>query len=226
MRRSLLLPLACALLLTPSVAAPPPPPPPLKVNPKINQAAERLGQQSLAIDARRQIVTEGSILHVESLTEPGIYLDIPIEALRLINPYARQTALGVRIGSFARIYGKQRPSNRQFYHNSRIACAAYVSYVLRKAGWKHGSNGATALYGLTRKYGGRLVGTNISTRHVRFYPYLQAGDCIFFIQGGRIRHTEIYIGGGLCSGTSSSMGRVGIRAIGNRGFRAFSVVRL
>src|SRR6185369_2120601 len=163
MRRPPLLLAGTLLFLTPALASVPPTP--------LQAQQDREGQALLAWDARSPIVTRGDVLHrVESLTEPGVFLDIPIEELRLVNPYARQTALGVRIGALARIYGKQRPANRQFWRNSRVACAAYVSYVLRKAGWRHGSPSATALYGLTRKYGGRLFGTNISTRHVRFYP--------------------------------------------------------
>ena len=203
-----------------------PPVPVLPITAPVLVPETLAGIQQIQTDEQAPIIRQGERLHIESLTEPGVYMDVPLEALRLVHPYARQSLFGMLVGQLARKYGKQQPSNRMFYRHPRIACAAYVTYVLRKAGWKHGSNGATALYGLTRKYGGRLVGTSISTKYVKYLAFLQSGDLIFFIQGGRIRHVEMFVGAGLTSGTSSSMGRVGIRGIGNRGFRLATVVRM
>ncbi len=210
--------LAClVLLLTPSFAAPK----------ALSEAQlDKEGQAQLSWDERSPIITQGTILRVESLTDPGVYLDIPLSELRLVHPYARQSALGVRIGALARVYGRQRPANRRFWRNGRIACAAFVSYVLKKAGWRHGSPSVRALYGQTRRYGGRVVAVRVSTRHTAWFPLYKAGDLIFFHRGGRLGHVEIYLGGGLVAGTSSSVGRVGIRRISARGFSQMTIIRL
>jgi cell wall-associated NlpC family hydrolase len=124
--------------------------------------------------------------------------------------------------------GRRQPRNRLFYRpNPRIACAAYTAYILRHCGRGGGSYSATAQYGQLRRWGGKLVATKMSTRYTPYFKYLKAGDFIFFHKaGGRIGHVEIYVGNGRVSGTSSSAGRVGIRRMGNRGFRLASVVRI
>ena len=167
------------------------------------------------------------ILLLTRLDDPRQTLEVPVAALRLVQPMAKQTKVGVCCGKTARRVGAGRPRNRLFYRNPRIACAAYTAYILRHCGRPGGSFSASAQYAQLRKRGAKLVATKMSTRYTPYFRYLRAGDFLFFHKrGGRIGHEEIYGGNGLTSGTSSSEGRVGIRRIGNRGFAVVTVLRV
>lgn len=178
--------------------------------------------------ARAQAALAGQVTVLwESLLGDGSRQEIPVAALRILNAQAKTSARGRCCGAWALTVGRQRPRNRNYYRNPRIACAAYTSAILRHCGRPGASFSATAQYGQLRRWGGVLVSSRASTRYVRHLQILKPGDFLFFHKGrGRIGHVEIYVGRGLCSGTSSSEGRVAIRRVGNRGFRLMSVVRI
>lgn len=173
-----------------------------------------------AIDGRR-------VLSLRSLV-PGLPpIEAPVEALRLVQTKAVRTKIGSCCGSHALAVGRKQPRNSLFYRRPRIACAAYTAYIGRHCGRAGLSYSASAQYAQLRRRGGQLVAAKMSTRYIPYLRYLKSGDFIYFHKGGgRIGHTEIYVGNGLVSGTSSSAGRVGIRRLGNRGFALCSVIRL
>ncbi len=150
----------------------------------------------------------------------------PVEALRLVNPNARQTNRGRLVGAIALKLGIQGIPNRRYYSHPRIACAAFVSYVMRKAGSPGYPFGVNAFYARIRNRGGVLVAARVSTRYTPYYQYLRQGDLIFYHRGRRLGHLEVYVGGGKTVGTSSSALRLGVRRIGNRGFSWMSVIRV
>lgn len=151
---------------------------------------------------------------------------VPVTELRMVQPFAKRTKRGNCCGSYALQLGRRMPRNSTFYHNPRVACAAYTAAVLRHCGRPGASFSATAQYGQLRRWGGKLVATRMSTSYLPYLKYLQAGDYIYFHKGSRFGHTEVYVGKGLVSGTSSSQGRVAIRRLSKRGFKQCSVVRL
>jgi NlpC/P60 family len=166
-------------------------------------------------------------VRLQSLLYPWLRSWIPVRALGLVNPRAKQTLRGVHLASVANREGRRGRPNRRFYSRPRIACAAFVSWCLRQVGWRWTSNSAQGLYNLLRAHGGKLVAAKVSTRYTPFFSYMKAGDVIAFWKGSRrIGHVEIYIGGGMTVGTSSSALHVGIRRVGNRGFARMSVIRI
>lgn len=161
------------------------------------------------------------------LDDPTDTMIATVSALRLVDIFANQTALGRCCGKRALSVGRKQPRNKLFYHNPRIACAAYTAYILRGCGRKGGSYSASVQYAQLRKRGAKIVAARISTRYGPYFSYLKPGDALFFHKpGGRIGHVEFYVGGGKTSGTSSSAGRVAIRKVGNRGFSLMSVLRI
>lgn len=172
-----------------------------------------------AIDGRR-------VLSLRSLV-PGLPpVEAPVEALKLVHPNAKQTNLGRRVGAIALKLGIQGIPNRRYFSHPRIACAAFVSYVMKKAGRSGGSPAVNTLYAQVRRRHGVLVASRVSTRYTPYYQYLRQGDLLFFHRGSRLGHVEINVGGGKTVGTSSSALRLGVRRIGNRGFAYMSVIRL
>lgn len=168
----------------------------------------------------RETITLSHLLH----QWPDI--TVPVVELRLVNPGARQTNRGRLVGAIALRLGIQGIPNRRYYYKPRIACAAFVSYVMRRAGDRRPySYAVNTFYPQIRRRGGVLVAARVSTRYTPYYRHLKPGDLIFFHRGRRFGHLEIFVGGGKTVGTSSSALRLGVRAIGNRGFRAMSVVR-
>lgn len=166
-------------------------------------------------------------IRLKRLDDPTQTLEAPVEALKLVDIFSRQTKLGICTGKTALRIGKTRPRNRRYYFNARIACAAYTAAILRHCGRPGGSFSASAQYAQLRRRGAKVVSTKMSTRYNPYQAYLKSGDFIFYHKaGGRIGHVEIYVGSGKVSGTSSSAGYVAIRRIGNRGFARCSVLRL
>lgn len=155
-------------------------------------------------------------------------IEVLVEALRLVNPNAKQTNRGRLVGAIALRLGIQGMPNRRFYYRPRIACAAFVSYVMKRAGERRGfSFAVNTFYPQIRKRGGVLVASRVSTRYAPFYRYLRQGDLVFYHYPGRARmgHMEIFVGGGKTVGTSSSALRLGVRRIGNRGYAVMSIIR-
>jgi hypothetical protein len=152
----------------------------------------------------------------------------PVEALRLVNPRARHSRLGTRVGLTARRVASSMPRNSRFLPSApRVACAAFTSYILVKSGGKRHSYAVNVAYPQLRRRGGKIVASRVSTRYAPYYQWYKPGDFLFFHKrGNRLGHQEIYVGGGLTAGTSSSMLRVGIRRVGNRGFKLMTVLRL
>lgn len=176
---------------------------------------------------RVSIAHPGEIeVRLQSLVYPWISEWVPVKALGLVNPKAKQTLRGVHLASIANREGRLGLPNRRFYSRPRIACAAFVSWCLRQVGWRWTSNSAQGLYNLLRKHGGKLVAKNVSTRYTPYFVYFKAGDVLAFSRGGRIRHVEVYIGAGMTVGTSSSALHVGIRRVGNRGYSRMDVIRI
>jgi hypothetical protein len=175
----------------------------------------------------RQAVSGQTEVRLQNLVYPWLRSWVPVKALGLVNPRAKVTPRGLLAGAIALKAGRRGFRNSKFLrHAPRVACAAFVSWVLRQVGIRRLSNSASALYSLLRKQRGRLVASQVSTHYAPLFQYLRPGDCLFFWKGRRISHTEVYVGGGMTVGTSSSMLRVGVRKVGNRGFARFSVVRI
>ncbi len=170
------------------------------------------------LDGRRTVTLQHLLHQWPDITAP-------VGALRLVNPRAPQTNFGRRVGAIALKLGIQGIRNGRFYRRPRIACAAFVSYVLRKAGRPGYSFAVNTLYAQVRRKHGILVASRVSTRYTPFYQWYRPGDLLFFHRGRRLGHVEIYIGGGNTVGTSSSALRLGVRRVGNRGFSQMSVVR-
>lgn len=152
-------------------------------------------------------------------------LIVEVKELRLVNTKRRQSNYGRRIAAIALKLGIQGIPNRRYFSHPRIACAAFVSYVMVKAGGRRFSYAVNTLYPQVRKRGGTLIATRVSTRYTPYYRYLAGGDLIFYHRGRRLGHVEIFVGGGKTVGTSSSKLRLGVRGIGNRGFAYMSVLR-
>lgn len=165
-------------------------------------------------------------LLLESINNPLHYLDAPVTAMRLVNPKAPQTNLGRKMAAIALREGVQGLPNGRFYSHPRIACASFVSSVMRRAGRSGGSAAVNTLYAQVRKRHSVLVATRVSTRYTPYYRWYMPGDLLFFHRGSRLGHVEIYVGGGNTVGTSSSRLRLGVRRVGNRGFAYMSVVRI
>lgn len=163
--------------------------------------------------------------HLLGLLPP---IEVAIEDLRLVNPRAPHTKLGTRVGMNAKRVASSMPRNSRFLPSApRVACAAFTSYILVKSGGKRHSYAVNTAYPQLRKRGGKIVAARVSTRYVGYYKWYKPGDFLFFHKrGNRLGHQEIYVGGGLTAGTSSSMLRVGIRRVGNRGYAAMTVLRL
>ena len=155
-------------------------------------------------------------------------LIVPVTELRLVNPKAKQSKLGARVGVVARRVAARMPSNRKFLPRSpRVACAAFVSYVIKTAGGKPISYAVNTAYPQLRKRGGKIVASRVSTRYVAYMKHYRPGDVLFFHKGGnRLGHMEVYVGNGMTAGTSSSMLRVAIRRTGNRGYALMTVLRI
>lgn len=156
-------------------------------------------------------------------------ITVPVEALRLVNPKARQTILGVRVGNTAYKTALGKPRNSKYYRpNPRVACAAFVSAMFKANGVRGLSFAVNTLYPQLRKRGGKVVVSRMPTRYSREINYLKAGDILFFHhrRGSRLAHTEVYVGRGLTAGTSSSVGRVAVRKVGNRGFTQVTAIRV
>lgn len=155
-------------------------------------------------------------------------LIVPVTELRLVNPTAKQSRLGARVGVVARRVAARMPSNRRFLPSApRVACAAFTSYILKQAGGKPHSYAVNTAYPQLRKRGGKIIASRVSTRYVAYYKWYKPGDFLFFHKGGnRLGHQEIYVGNGMTAGTSSSMLRVGIRRVGNRGYDLMTVMRI
>lgn len=165
-------------------------------------------------------------IRLESLLYPGIYVEAPVAALGLVAPKAPQTNFGRRVAVIALRAGVQGLPNRRFYRRPRIACAAFVSWVLKKAGRSGYSLAVNPMYAQVRRRHGVLVAARVSTRYTPYLRYYKPGDLLFFHRGNRLGHVEIYVGGGNTVGTSSSALRLGVRRIGNRGFATMSIVRV
>jgi hypothetical protein len=164
---------------------------------------------------------------LQHLIDPSQTMEVPVVLLRLVSPYAKQSKLGAKVGVTACATAKRNVSNRLFYRNPRIACAAFTSAMFRKHGVRGLSFAVNTQYPQLRKRGGKLVAVYTSTRYVGFFKHYRRGDLIFFHRSrNRFGHLEFYCGGGMVGGTSSSVGRVGIRRIGNRGFSHMTVLRL
>lgn len=168
-------------------------------------------------------------VHLPHLIEPEQSIEALIVALKLVQPYARRSKLGSSVGYFARRTAARGPANRRFLpSNPGRACAAFVDYCFKPYTRQRYSYAVNTMYPQMRKRGGRLVAARVSTRYAPYFKYYQAGDILFFHKSGgsRLGHVEIYVGKGLTAGTSTSERRVGIRRVGNRGFRWMTVIRM
>ncbi len=167
------------------------------------------------------------VLLLPHLWAPGKTLEAPVVALRLVNPRAPVTARGRCGGRTATSVARKMPRNRRFLPSApRKACSAFTSYVLRTCGMRGLSFAVNTQYAQVRRRGGKVVASRVSTRYAPYFAFYKPGDLLFFHRGKRLGHEEIYVGNGLTAGTSSSMLRVAIRRVGNRGFAYMSVVRL
>lgn len=194
---------------------------------RVGEAREPAHDEYLILDGEE-------ILLLRHLLYPQQALEAPVRELKLVQPYARQTILGVRVGNTAYQTARRVPRNSLFYRNPRVACAAFVSAMFKRHGVRGYSFAVNTFYTQVRakknrsgRGGGRLVASRVSTRYTPYFPFFKAGDLLFFHKGGRrLGHMEIYVGRGLTAGTSSSEGRVAVRRVGNRGYRLMSVVRV
>jgi hypothetical protein len=182
------------------------------------------------VEPRHRILREvddQTVLLLEHLWLPGVAMETPVEALGLVSPYAKQSRLGSRMGATACATARRGYPNRLYYRpNPRVACAAFVSAMFKKHGVRGYSFAVNTFYPQVRRRGGRLVATYVSTRYHPFFRFYRTGDLIFFHRTrGRFGHLEVYCHSGLTAGTSSSVGRVGVRRMGNRGYTRMSVVR-
>ena len=173
------------------------------------------------LDGQEQVLLEHFFV-------PGKALEVPVKELRLVNPRAKQSKRGTCAGVFARNVARRMPRNSRFLPRApRIACSAFTSYILKSCGLKGMSYAVNGQYAQLRRRGAKIVASRMSTRYTPYFRYLKSGDLLFFHKrGGRMGHEEIYVGNGLTAGTSSSMLRVGIRRVGNRGFSTMTVLRI
>ncbi len=219
MRRPSLLLVVTLLSLCPAVAKQSPPP--LKIT------GYQAGEFQEPPKSILQQINGKETIRLKSLLYPGKSIEVPVRELKLVAPKAKQTNFGRLVGAIALKDGIRGLPNKRYFSHPRIACAAFVSSVFRRAGRPGYSFAVNTFYAQERKHHGVLIASRVSTKYAPWYQWYKSGDEIYYYYNGgsRFAHMEVYVGGGKSSGTSSSKLHLAVRPIGNRGFRLMNVVR-